>query len=66
MIHGERGDDPLAEDMLDGVDDFALLLGFSLKKTYHMLAKGQIPHVKIGRRYYGRKSEVRRTFSSVA
>lgn len=47
---------PLADDILNGVDEIAKALGQSRRRTYHLLTTRQIPGFQIGRRWHARRS----------
>jgi lactate dehydrogenase-like 2-hydroxyacid dehydrogenase len=56
----------LTDDLLEGADAIANYIGKTTRSTYHLLAAGQLPHVKKGRRIYARKSELEAAFRSEA
>lgn len=47
---------PLADDILNGVDEIAKARGQSRRRTYHLLTTRQIPGFQIGRRWHARRS----------
>jgi excisionase family DNA binding protein len=51
----------LATDLLTGAPAIAAFLGFSERKTYHLLEEGRLPAFKIGdKNWQARKSTLRR------
>jgi hypothetical protein len=52
----------LAEDLLDGAEDFANFLGWPVRRVFYLLEKGLIPARKTGNRWTGLKSRVRQHF----
>jgi hypothetical protein len=55
----------LAEDLLDGAEDFANFLGWPVRRVFYLLEKGLIPARKTGNRWTGLKSRVRQHFEAV-
>jgi hypothetical protein len=60
----------LAADLLSGAEAIAAFLGpsFTERKVYHLAEKGSLPVFRLpgARTLYGRKSELRQTFSRAA
>lgn len=54
----------LADDLLPGAKAAAAFLGMTTRAVYHMVEAGRLPVVRKGRRYYFRRSELERAFSS--
>lgn len=54
------------DDLLDGGEAIADFLGLPIQTTYRMIAKGEIPTFKIGKKILGRRSEIAARFSSAA
>lgn len=48
--------DNLAVDVLRGADAIATYLGFPRRAVYHAVAKGHLPHFRIGETVCARKS----------
>jgi excisionase family DNA binding protein len=47
---------PIADDILNGVNEIAEALGQSRRRTYHLLTTKQIPAFQLGRRWHARRS----------
>lgn len=56
----------LAEDVLDGVKEIAAFIGKSERATFHLVAAGQIPVFRLGKRIHARKSELEQALRSAA
>lgn len=56
----------LKEDLLDGGEAIASFIGLPVQTTYRMIAKGEIPVIKIGKKILGRKTEITARFRSAA
>jgi hypothetical protein len=54
----------LADDLLDGVPAIANFTGWPPRRVYYLAEKGLIPLFKVGDRWCGRKSTLRRHFDS--
>jgi excisionase family DNA binding protein len=52
----EASNDNLAADLLRGADAIAAYLGFPRRTVYHAVAKGHLPHFRIGETVCARKS----------
>jgi hypothetical protein len=66
----ENEEADLADDLLTGADEIASFLGpsFTGRKVYHLAEKKALPVFRLpgGRTLYGRKSQLRRTFSAAS
>lgn len=56
----------LKDDLMDGGKAIADFLGPSEQATYRMIAKGEIPVIRIGKKIFGRRSEISARFRSAA
>lgn len=56
----EATNDNLAADLLRGADAIAAFLGFPRRTVYHAVAKGHLPHFRIGETVCARKSTLAR------
>jgi excisionase family DNA binding protein len=56
----------LADDLLPGANAAAAYIGVKPRAVYHLVEKGQLPCVRMGRKIFFRKSELERAFSAVA
>jgi hypothetical protein len=54
---------PLAEDLLNGVEEIARYIGWPVRKTQHQIASGRLPVKKFGQRITSRKSLLDRLFT---
>jgi excisionase family DNA binding protein len=54
----------LNSDLVSGAKGAAEYTGLTARAVYHMVEKGQLPVIRKGSRYYFRKSELDRAFSS--
>ena len=61
-VTGRERTDTLADDRLDGAAAFAAFIGIPVRKAYHKLAAGLIPHVREGDKYIGSKARLRRHY----
>ncbi len=59
-------EDDLADDLLDGAKDFAVLTGWSERRCFYLLERKQLPGGKIGDRWIGSKRRVRQHLARVA
>ena len=59
-------EDDLANDLLDGVQDYAALTGFSPRRCFYLLARKHLPGGKIGSRWIGSKKRVREYLKRIA
>jgi hypothetical protein len=55
----------LASDLLDGVPAIAKFTGWSQRRVYYLAEQGLIPLAKVGDRWTGRKSTLRRHLSDL-
>jgi len=55
---------PVENDLIEGAEAAAKLLGLTKRQVYHMVAKNRLPCTRIGTRLFFRKSELDRTFSA--
>lgn len=53
----------LSSDLIAGAAAAAAYIGLTERSVYHLVAKGALPVVKIGRRMYFRKSALDLVFS---
>lgn len=51
--------DNLADDILKGADEIAAFLGEDKRAVFYQIAKGKLPHYRIGQNIRGRKSTLR-------
>lgn len=54
----------IENDLIEGADAAAGILGLTKRQVYYMVAKNRLPSTRIGNRLYFRKSELERTFSA--
>ena len=52
----------LADDLLPSVKAAAAFIGVTERAVYHLVERGHLPVIKIGRKLYFRKSELERVF----
>jgi hypothetical protein len=57
--------DDLANDLLDGVPAIAKFTGWRKRRVYYLAEKKLIPLAKVGDRWTGRKSTLRRHISDL-
>lgn len=48
----------LADDLLVGADAIARFTGWSRRRVFYLIGKGQLPHFKVGGRLHARKSRI--------
>jgi len=53
----------LSSDLIAGAEGAAAFTGLTARAIYHLVERGQLPVVRLGRRLYFRKSELTRVFS---
>jgi len=46
----------LADDLLDGADEIARFTGWSKRRVFYLLEKGQLPAFKVGNKWCARRS----------
>ena len=56
MLTGLTAGQRLADDMLIGAQEIADFTGNSLRRTFYLLERGELPGFKIGDKWHGRKS----------
>lgn len=54
----------LREDLIKGAKRAARFTGLSERAIYHLIDTGRVPHTKVGRDLYFRKSELQEFFSA--
>ncbi len=57
-----KPDDRIAEDLLDGAGAYADFLGLPVRRVYELLERGLLPGGKLGHKWIGSKSRVRRRY----
>jgi Helix-turn-helix domain len=63
----ENPNEPLATDLLWGVDEIARFIGVPLRKAYYLIDAGKIPVTKHGHRtIVASRNELRRLFAPEA
>ena len=55
----------LADDLLDGVPEIAAFTGYSERRVYYLAEKKLLPLFKVGDRWTGRKSTLRKHYSNL-
>lgn len=56
----------LNEDLIAGATAAAAYCGLTPRAIYHLVESGHLPVVRMGKRYYFRRSELDRAFSAAA
>jgi excisionase family DNA binding protein len=46
----------LADDLLDGADEISRFTGWSKRRVFYLLEKGQLPGFKVGNKWCARRS----------
>lgn len=54
----------IENDLIEGAEAAAGILGLTKRQIYYMVAKNRLPSTRIGNRLFFRKSELERTFSA--
>ena len=58
--------EPLSDDLLNGVAEYADFIGWSERRCLYLLQKGELPGGKIGSLWVGSKQAVREHVSRIA
>ena len=58
--------DSLADDLLDGAEDFVRFTGFKRRRIYYLVETGLLPAGKLGNKLIGSKRAVREALTKVS
>jgi hypothetical protein len=61
----QSASDPLADDLLDGAESIAEFTGWPVRRVFYLLEKRLLPARKVGNRWIGLKSRIRRHVEAV-
>lgn len=65
MIEAAHNEE-LKEDLMNGGKAIAKFIGLPEQTTYRLIANGEIPVIRVGKKIFGRKSEISARFRSAA